>query len=145
MTWWLWVVAGLALLLLELLTPGVFFLFFGVAALVVGVWVGTADGIGLSAQLGVFSALSVVTLLVFRGPILRRIKARPQDGPRVDSIVGEVAAARGPIPPHGHGQVDLRGSVWNAVNAGGGPIESGARCRVVRVEGLTLHVEAGES
>ncbi len=145
MTWWLWVVAGLVLLVLELLTPGVFFLFFGFAALVVGVWEATADGLGLALQMGVFSGLSIVTLLVFRGPILRRIRARPQDGPRVDPIVGEVAVARAIIPPRGHGQVELRGSVWNAVNAGGDPIEPGARCRVVRVEGLTLHVEAGES
>lgn len=145
MTWWLWVVAGLALLVLELLTPGVYFLFFGFAALVVGAWVGAADGVGLPAQLGVFSALSVVTLLVFRGPILRRIKARPQDGPRVDPIVGEVASARGTIPAGGHGRVELRGSVWGARNAGAAPIPDGERCRVVRVEGLTLHVEAEES
>lgn len=145
MAWWIWVVAGLFFLVLELITPGVFFLFFGFAALVVGVWDATVDGLGLAAQLAVFSFLSVVTLLVFRGPILSRLKARPQDGPRVDPIVGETAVARGIIPAGGHGHVELRGSVWAARNASGSDISDGARCRVVRVDGLTVHVQAGDS
>jgi len=38
MAWWLWLLVGLALLGIEMITPGGFFtIFFGVAALIVGV------------------------------------------------------------------------------------------------------------
>jgi len=35
-----------------------------------------------------------------------------------------------------------RGTKWTARNAGAGPIPAGSRAKVVKVEGLTLHIEA---
>ncbi|HOI10327.1 MAG TPA: NfeD family protein, partial [Myxococcota bacterium] len=81
MLWWIWVVAGLVLVVLELLTPGLFLLFFGAAAIVVGVAAGAGLAMPLWAELLAFSVLSVVSLLVFRGPLLRRMKSRPEDPP----------------------------------------------------------------
>ena len=46
MAWWVWIVGGVLLCLAEMATPGAFYLlFFGVAALVVGVlaWVGLVE------------------------------------------------------------------------------------------------------
>lgn len=142
MEWWLWIVCGLFLIVLELITPGVFFLFFGAAALIVGLWELTLNGLGLAAQLAVFSLLSIVTLLAFRGPIVRRLRSKH---PKVDAIIGEVAVAQGVIPADGHGRVELRGTVWSAHNSGTKPIENGERCKVVGIDGITLHVEATNS
>jgi membrane protein implicated in regulation of membrane protease activity len=45
MAWWLWLLGGIALLGVEVLTPGGFYvMFFGVGALVVGLLVGLQAG-----------------------------------------------------------------------------------------------------
>ena len=67
MAWWLWMLLGLLLLILEVQTFGGFFLmFFGVGALLVGVLV----AIGLVAvdwvEWLLFSVLSVAAVLLFR-------------------------------------------------------------------------------
>ena len=51
MAWWFWIVGGVLLCLAEMATPGAFYLlFFGVAALVVGVlaWAGLVETTGCS-------------------------------------------------------------------------------------------------
>src|SRR5262249_50222631 len=130
---------GLALLLIEMATPGgLFFLFFGVAALLVG----CLAGLGVKPdwlQFLVFSVLSVGSLLTFRGPLLRRMRAR-QPPPAVDDVRGETAVLIDELPPHGVGKAELRGTLWNAQNAGDRALPKGQRCAVERVEGLKLWV-----
>src|SRR5262245_23538124 len=144
MTWWLWVLVGLALLALEMLTPGGFVaLFFGAAA----VFVGTLGGLGLDMpgwlEFLLFSILSIVTLLFLRGPLLRRMHPpQPAGGTRVDSLVGEAATLVDDIAPGALGKVELRGTAWTARNDGAGALRRGERARVVRVEGLTLWIRA---
>jgi membrane protein implicated in regulation of membrane protease activity len=142
MAWWVWILVGLGLLLLEILTPGGFYiLFFGFGALVVGL-LASVDLAGPAwAQWLLFSAASVAGLLVFRKPLLQRFRSATPDR-EVDSLVGETAAALGAIASEAVGQVELRGTVWNARNVGEAAIAAGQRCRVRRVEGLTLWVRA---
>lgn len=143
MEWWLWIVLGLVLLGGEMLTPGGFYVFFfGLAALVVGglEWLGVA-GPGWVQWL-LFSVLSVVSLLALRAPLLRRIAPRERESPAVDSLVGEVAVALEDLPPGAVGKAELRGTAWNARNAGSEPLARGARARVERVDGLMLALRA---
>ena len=65
--WWHWLVVGLFLVVVELAAAGGFYvIFFGIAAILVGLLasVGAAGGIGV--QLLLFSVLSVASLLLFR-------------------------------------------------------------------------------
>jgi membrane protein implicated in regulation of membrane protease activity len=138
MLWWTWLLLGLGLLLLEVVTPGgFFFLFFGVSALVVG----TLAGAGMTsevAQLVVFGVVTTGSLLLFRSPLQQRFQRKPE--PQVDSIPGEVATLTEDLPPHGTGKAELRGTTWNVENATASPMSKGQRSRVERVEGLTLFV-----
>ena len=139
MIWWLWLLAGIVLLAFEMLTPGGFFtIFFGVAALVVGV----LARFGLAGppwmQWIVFSALSIVSLLVFRKPLLEWMQRRESKRPDVDSLVGQTAIVLDAIPPNGVGKAELRGTSWTARSEDGGALQSGTRCKVRRVEGVTL-------
>jgi hypothetical protein len=139
--WWQWLVLGLLLAVAELATPGGFYvIFFGVGAIVVGVL--TAFGLAGPTwmQLLLFGLLSVISLLLFRGRLLKTMQPNPQ-APPVDLIVGEVAIAAEDMAPGGIGKVELRGSAWSARNSAGTRVARGARCRVVRVDGLTLYVE----
>jgi inner membrane protein len=65
--WWVWIVAGFVLGILEVLTPGFIFLGFAAGAVLTGVLV----GLGLAPQsfpplLLIFAALSVLAWIVLR-------------------------------------------------------------------------------
>lgn len=139
MEWWIWLCAGLLLMLAELLTPGGFyFLFFGIGACAAAVAALVTDN--AVAQALVFAAVSIVSLAFFRRPLLEKLqKAR---GGAVDQIAGEFAIASADIAPGEIGSAELRGSTWKARNAGGVTLKSGARCAVERVDGLMLIVRS---
>lgn len=140
--WWMWLLAGIALLVIEMLTPGGFFtLFFGAGALVVGLLglLGWQPGIPVQGIL--FLAVSVASLLFFRKPLMERFqKSIPNK--QVDSLVGETAVALEDIPAGGMGKAELRGASWSARNLGDTPIQFKQRVRVERLDGLTLDVRA---
>ena len=140
MIWWYWVLLGLLLAAVELLTPGgFFFIFFAVSALLLGLLELAGIAGGDSMQWVLFSVLSVVCLALFRKPLLQRMR-QAERLDTVDSMVGEVAVATTPIPPGQHGRAELRGSVWSARNIGDLPLNQGARGRVAAVRGLELDI-----
>lgn len=138
LTWWLWLLGGSALLVLELITPGGFYVFFfGIGAIIVGLL--AASGLGGPAwmQWLLFAGISIAALAVFRRPLLRQFNVPHHN---VDSMIGEEAVALADIRADGIGKAELRGSVWTARNGSEAGIAAGQRCRVERIEGLTLHV-----
>ena len=140
MTWWLWVALGLVLSAIELATPGGFFvIFFGVAAVAVGLT--QLAGLDLPAwgQWLAFPILAIVALRLFRRPLLARLQPAT-DGNAVDSMVSEVALPAAPIEPGQHGRAELRGTTWSVRNVGDVAVSAGQRCRVVAVNGLQLDI-----
>jgi inner membrane protein len=65
-----------------------------------------------------------------------------QPGRDVDSLVGEIAMPLDDIVPGAVGRAELRGTVWSARNSSAIAIIRGQRCRVVRVDGLMIFLEA---
>jgi len=59
---------------------------------------------------------------------------------KVDNLIGETAQALEDIAVDAIGKAELRGAAWNAHNIGDAPIPGSTRCRVERVDGLTLYV-----
>lgn len=139
--WWHWLVLGLVLVVSELATPGGFYIiFFGVGALAVGVLAGFELAGPPWTQVLLFSVISIVSIVLFRGRLLKMFQIDPQL-PSVDVLVGEVAVASEDLAPGAMGKVELRGSAWSAKNEGQVFVARGVRCRVTRVDGLTLHVK----
>lgn len=139
--WWHWLVLGLVLAVAELATPGGFYLlFFGVGATVVGGLAAFELAGPVWTQLLLFTVFSVVSLALFRSRLLKALQQEPQD-PGIDTLVGEIGSAVDAISPGDVGRVELRGTMWSARNSAGLAVSAGARCRVVSVDGLTLHVE----
>jgi inner membrane protein len=140
MSWWIWVALGLVLAAIELATPGgLFIIFFGIAALVVGAL--TLGGLVTAPWLQwlLFPVIALVAVRLFRQPLLGRLRIR-EDGEPVDSLVGEVATPSADIAAGGHGRAELRGSTWNVRNVAAVPVAAGQRCRVVTVQGLVLDI-----
>ncbi|HZH02346.1 MAG TPA: NfeD family protein [Myxococcaceae bacterium] len=137
MAWWLWFLAGIGLLVVEMVTPGALFaLFFGISALILSGLV----GLGLAGpdwvQWIIFSALSVAALALLR----RRLQDRTSRAsvPVVDSLVGATALLLEDLAAGGTGKAELQGSTWNARSAAHVSLRGGQRYRVERVDGLTL-------
>jgi hypothetical protein len=142
MDWWVWVLLGLVLLGLEIATPGGFFvLFFGVGALAVGGLVGLGAGGPAWLQWLLFTAISVVSLLLFRKRLLALTRSRTRER-AIDTLEGETATLLEDLAPGATGRAELRGTAWTAQNDDSRPLVKGQRCRVARVDGLTLGIRA---
>jgi inner membrane protein len=141
MIWWIWIVLGCALLLLELAKPGGFyFIFFGASALIVGLL--AAAGITTDwVEWLLFSIFAIGATAVFRRPLLQKFGSVTPRG-EVDSLVGETATAMEPIHPGAIGKAELRGTSWTAFNSSTESLVRGQRCRVERVDGLTIIVRS---
>ncbi len=144
MIWWIWIVLGCALLLLELATPGGFyFIFFGASALIVGL----LSAVGITSTDWVewllFSVFAIGATALFRRPLLQKFGAG-LPGREVDSLIGETATVMEAIHPGAIGKAELRGTSWKACNASGESLVRGQRCRVERVDGLTIFVRSAE-
>ena len=138
--WWHWLVLGLILGVAELATAGGFYIiFFGFGALVVGLLASAGLAGPVWVQMLLFAGISIASLALFRNRLLKSFQPDPQ-APSIDTLVGEIGTAAGDIAPGAVGQIELRGTSWSARNNAEVAVARGARCRVTRVEGLTLHV-----
>ena len=138
MGWWVWILGGLGLLAAEMLTPGGFFaVFFGLAALIVGV----LAALGLSGppwmEWLLFSVFSILGVVVFRRPLMRRFNMAG-GGKKVDRMEKESAVVLEDVKPDGVGKAEMRGTSWSARTSGPVTLTAGQRCRIERIEGLTL-------
>ncbi|HKH33836.1 MAG TPA: NfeD family protein [Beijerinckiaceae bacterium] len=137
---WAWIILGLALMGLELLAPGVFFLWLGLAAIVTGL-VDWAFALSWQASALCFAILSVACILI--GRKLTRRPDEEDQGPgalnrRGHALVGRVFTLETAIVD-GSGRIRVDDSSWRVT---GPSAPAGASVRVVRVDGATLVVEA---
>lgn len=113
---WSWIVLGLILLVMEVLLPGIFLVWFGAAALVTGIMVlllGSALGLGWQVPLLVFLVLSVIFPLVgrrFFGSSKREVD-QPLLNRRGDQLIGQRAVLIEAIV-NGHGRLKINDTIW---------------------------------
>jgi serine/threonine protein kinase/membrane protein implicated in regulation of membrane protease activity len=139
MIWPIWIVAGLALLVVEVHYTRDFTMFcFGVSALAIGV-LGGLGVFDIWLQWIGFAALSTALLFWARGWLRRKMSGRPGHA-ELENIIGQTAIPIGDLSAYGFGKAELRGTVWNAHNAGHVQIVRGQRCRVMKMNGLTLWI-----
>ncbi len=140
-TWWMWVLLGLLLMVGEVLTPGGFYiLFFGLGAVLVGIL--KLFGLqSLPLEGLIFVVVSVGLLLLFRQRLLDKFKGSASGLP-LDNLAQEVAVSLEEIPAGSIGKVELRGTSWSAQNVSDRAIPAKQRCLVERAEGLLLHIRA---
>jgi membrane-bound serine protease (ClpP class) len=96
----------------------------------------TGAGVGLGVALGATLPFAAIVIMLMR-LVLRSRRWAPQTG--VEQLVQEIGEVTEPVAAGSAGLVFVRGELWRAVAPR--PIDKGARVRIVRVDGLTLHVE----
>jgi membrane protein implicated in regulation of membrane protease activity len=139
MAWWMWMLLGLVLAITEAQIPTNFFLLaFGIGGLIVGALVGLGWGGPPWLQWLIFTIVSIATVVG-----AQRMLGRAADGGHeVDDLRREAARVIEDIPADGVGRAELRGTTWSARSGSGTPLARGTRCRVERVDGLTLWLRA---
>ena len=139
---WNWMVLGMVLLAAEIVVPGVFLLWFGIAALIVGAVSLALWSVGFwvwQVQVVVFLVLSIVSALAGRRiASTREHSDQPLLNRRGEQLVGRTATLSEPIQ-EGHGRIHIGDTMWRVV---GPDLPVGARVRVVAVQDLELVVEA---
>ena len=139
----MWIYAGAALMLLELVAPGFILCFFGFSALTVGLLkFALGDVFTLTGQLAAFSGLSVLYIAILRRALNKvfvgdKIEAKTDFGNESVGRLGKVTAA---IRPPLSGRVLIGDSEWTAVASA--PIDAGADVKVVSQDNLTMTVES---
>ena len=135
---WSWWVLGLILLGIEVLVPGFFFLWFGVAAILIGISALLIDWPWQMQVVG-FVVLSAITALIgrrFAGNVDAET-ADPLLNLRAGRLEGRTFILAEPIV-EGRGRVQVDDSVWQVT---GPDAPAGTRIKVTGADGATLTVE----
>lgn len=136
---WLWMIGGVILLIAEIMAPGVFLVWIGIAAIVTGLFA-LLFGIGVAGQLGLFALYAVLAVLV--GRRFYAVRDVEHSGPRLnhpsERLIGRRVLVVTAVDEDS-GRVRVGDSEWGAR---GGPAQPGDRVRITGVEGNTLIVEA---
>jgi membrane protein implicated in regulation of membrane protease activity len=135
---WNWLIFGLILMALELLAPGVFLFWLGLAALLVGL---ISFAINPSWQLQILMFAVFATAAV---PLWRHVargnniasKSNPFLNKRADALVGRVFTLEKPIID-GAGTVRIDDTIWRVA---GPDTPAGSRVRIVQADGASLTV-----
>jgi membrane protein implicated in regulation of membrane protease activity len=137
-----WLVTGFAVCAAELIHPGVFLLWIGLAAVGAGAATWMA-GLAFNWQVGVFLVLLAASLSV---PLLRRPQRRARHD-RVNApdsgLIGKTCHALAFEGPEG--RVRFRDGVWPARTVDGLQPATGITLRVTGLDGTTLLVTASQS
>ena len=140
---WSWWVLGLVLLAAELMVPGVFLVWIGLAAIVVGAlsllfW--DSAFWPWQIQMLIFAAMAVISVLLGRRYVYNtnQTSDEPYLNQRGASLVGRTATLQEPIM-EGRGRIRLDDTFWTVM---GPDLPAGTRVKVIASNGRNLTVEA---
>ena len=139
----LWTLAGILLIFIELFYPHFVLAFFGGGALVTALATSLGLARGLAAQLAVFIVSSLLLLFLLRRYLKKTLTGNMKDiddAQLFDLEIGKIVLVVDEIDPaKGHGKVKYHGTHWDAM--AGEFISAGESVRVTGRSNLTLRVE----
>ena len=137
---WNWLIFGVILMALELIAPGVFLFWLGLAALLVGL-LSFAFHPSWQVQILMFAVFAAAAVPVWRR-LARSHAAGSANSPflnkRADALVGRVFTLEKPIVD-GAGTVRIDDTIWRVA---GPDAPAGSRVRIVQADGASLTVAA---
>jgi len=142
MVWWMWMVLGAVFLGVEM---------FAIDAQFYLVFLGVAAGlVGLAGLLGIvmpewvqwasFAVLALIFMFTFRRSLYEKVHGNVVGFS--SSMAGESLTVSVDLAPGDDARQELHGTEWTVRNVGESGIANGSRARIVKVDGLTLHISA---
>lgn len=138
--WWIWLVLGFGLILLELVLPTFFIIWFGIGAIAVGIIAGLIPGLSLASELVIWVVLSSLTVALW----FKVFKPRKEDNRwTAEAVIGEVGLLVAPVSEFQKGRVRFQKPIlgneeWVCV--ANSDIASGERVRILAIEGNVVRV-----
>ncbi len=136
---WHWWILAVVLIVLEMLAPGVIFLWLGIAAAALGIITMLASGMSWELQISIYSVLSVISVLA--GKTFLKRHPVETDQPKLNrrgmQYIGRVFTLDEPIV-NGQGKIKVDDTTWKIQ---GSDCAAGSQIKVVKVDGVILDVE----
>ena len=139
MSWGIWVVIAIILIIAEFLTAGFVSIFFGIgAALTAVISVFTSS---IPVQLLCFAVVSLIMVLVGR-PVMKKLFKIDKDVKfsTVDAIIGKQGIVVKDITGMEYGLVKIDGDTWTASSAERNEIKIGTKVEVESIDGVKVVV-----
>jgi inner membrane protein len=139
-SYWHWWALGVLFLILEIISPAVFFLWMGISAGVVGLLLLIVPGMAWELQVVLFAAFSVASVMLWR----RYLNEHPieSDQPKLnrrgEQYIGRTFTLEEPIV-NGRGKIKVDDSIWKI---SGEDCPQGTKVQVDGVNGVVLKVHA---
>lgn len=135
-----WLYAGIVLIILEVMTPGLVSIFFGLSALVVALITWLVPGLSQLTQWLMFSAFSVVFIALLRKTLKQTFSGTSEvTEDMFDAFSGKRATVVEFVSPAKPGRVEFNGSNWTAEAEE--ELDVGMQVRIKSKKNLTLYVE----
>jgi membrane protein implicated in regulation of membrane protease activity len=138
--YWNWLLLGLVLMVIEILAPGTFFLWLGLAALAAGGILILFPNLGWQWQLLLFAVLAVGSTGAWQFYVRRRPHTADASllNRRGEQYIGRELTLEAPVVNR-QGRVRIDDSSWKIE---GPDCPAGTRVRIVGVDGIVLKVTA---
>ncbi|TRX76694.1 NfeD family protein [Pseudomonas mangiferae] len=138
--WWMWLVLGVVLALMEIFTTTFFLLWFGIGAVLVGVVTALWPALPVPGQLALWALSSSLLAVLWFRVLKRRL---PDKRWTSDEVIGEVGLLTVAVAPFQKGRVRFQKPIlgneeW--VCTADSDIAAGERIRILSVEGNTVRV-----
>lgn len=137
----IWMIIGLLMLLAELVSVVLVFIFFAIGGLLTALLAVIGILPSLEYQIIAFSIISILSLILFRKNVRLIMQARHDKHQEYKEFIGETAMVIRDIPQSGTGKIYYRGAEWSATSNNHAAIEAGSKVVIQRTEGVTLVVE----
>ena len=136
--WW-WLSAGMVLMVLEIVTPGIFFLWIGIGAFITGAIAALFPTASPAVLGGIFAILSVISVFVGRKIMgKRQNETQITLNNRAAQYIGQIYQVYEPIVD-GRGKISVGDTLWLA--AAKTNIPANTAVKVTGIRGTMLEVE----
>ncbi|MEA1959812.1 MAG: NfeD family protein [Bacillota bacterium] len=137
-----WVILAIICGTVEIFTVGFWFLWLSLSALLVALGVSLGWMSTIESQLLVFAFLTLI-FIIFTRPLVLKLIHTNDTVSNVNALIGQHGVVTNQISPLQYGQIKLNGEIWTAAAAQ--EIETGARVKVIAIDGVKLVVESAQS
>ena len=137
-----WLIAGLVLMFLEVLFPGLISVFIGLGAVTVAVLIHTGHISDVTEQLLVWFVSSIVYIFTLRAFFLRFFPQAHQKQliDEDELIYGKIVSVVEDIPAEGVGRIAYSDSTWPAKSVDSKPLTKGSKVCIQGRENITYLV-----
>ncbi len=136
----IWLIVGLVMLVIELISVLLVFIFFSIGALVTALLASLGVLPNLELQIISFSVLSLLSMVLLRKHAKQLLEKRGKNSEYTE-FVGETAMVIKDILPNTEGKIYYRGAEWKAVSLTEETITAGSKVEIIETQGIVLVVQ----